>query len=225
MGNPLDELIDSDPKSSVESAGLDLSLDLDCLDIGDLQTELDADRNAPLEFMFDPITGAQIYSKDLAQVVGSIISVKSQLASLHAFENELRKAAWSLTTGETKTRRLTAMVDGEMRTLECHAADDEWPQQELAVFHAWCSGESRVKEAGPFFRRFVREKVKTERSPIKKEVKKLLAENFPEGSVLAEAKEKLLRVNKGSAHKLPRVTVEGEKLPDWMKDKYGDDEE
>ena len=230
--NPLDDLITDDPaETSIaddtpDTSGLDLSLDLsldlNCLDIGDLQTELDADRNAPLEIIHNPITGGVIESANVQQVVSAVLAFNSVMHSLRAFENEIKKAAMRLAEGTTKTRRLTAEVDGELQTIEVHMPGDNWPEQELGTFAAWCNRKDAPDALKKFYARFVREKVKIERSPILKEVKKLASEKFPEGSELETAKERLLKINKGTVGKLPRLKVQGDKLDDWEQKRFGD---
>lgn len=225
--NPLDDLM-NDPDSGLptiatkradkakRAADLDSELDIDGLDITD-PTEL-----PPIEITHHPITGETIDLTDVESVVRNIIETKSVITAINAFDADLRRAAMHLAAGETKTRRLTAMIDGEMQTIEVHMPDDEWPARELAILSAWCVETSRVEQLGAFNRRFIRTKVKTEYSPIKKEVKKLANETFPEGSLLAVAKEKLLAINKGTANKLPRVLIAGEKLNSWDADRFGD---
>lgn len=228
--NPLDDLFgDSDSanaSAATDSAAADTvlhsTLDLDCLDIGDLETELEADRNAPLEIIHNPITGNAISSANVQQVVASYLSLTMIKSALDVFENELRKAALNLAEGTTKTRRLTAEIDGELRTVIVYLPDETWSEQELGAIAAWVNRKEMPEAAKKLYARCVREKVKTERSPIKKETKKLESERFPEGSDLEDLRSRILKANKGTVGKLPRLKVEGDKLNEWEQRRFGD---
>lgn len=200
----------------VESSdiSLDVDVDLDSLDL-DKKPE-------PVTFCYHPITGELLSLVDVATVVKNIIEAKSQLERFKNFENTLKRAALELTTGKTKTRRLSAEIDGEMRTLQVLLPDDDWPERELAALYTWCNDPARKASLGKFADRLIRAKPKVEYSPIKKEIKKLESENFPDDSLLEIAKARLLKINKGSEHKLPSIKVEGETLSKWESQRYGD---
>jgi hypothetical protein len=207
----IDDLLADDPVESAPAESIDIDL---AIDIGDLELELAADRREPLSALHDPITGGIVNTSDIQ------LTTVSQ--ALEVFQKELKRAALKLAEGTTKTRRLTAVVDGETRTVEVHLPSDDWPERELGVFAAWCNRDDAPKELKEFYKRCVREKPKVERSPILKETKKLASETFPDGSVLAEAKEKLLRINKGSAHKLPYLKMQGDTLSPFEQKRFGD---
>lgn len=218
MGNnPFEDLMIDSPESQPKGESVvDIDIDIDGLDLAASQED------RAMEATYHPVTGDVVNLNDVESVVKNIIETKSAIAAIHAFDEDLRRAAMKLATGTTKTRRLTAMVDGEMRTLEILMPDDEWPSRDLAVLNSWCAKGDPSLDA--FRKRFIREKVTTKYEPVKREVKKLLNETFPADSMLAEAKDRLLSVNRGSSHKLPRVLVQGEELQPWEAGKYGDDE-
>ncbi len=228
--NPLDELLSdeqpapsqvrADKASRAQAIDLDMDLDMDLRIEGlDLENTI----TQPLAVTFHPITGESVDLSSVDAVVRHIIEVKAMAANVEKFESDLRRAALHLSVGETKTRRISAVVDSQLRTLVVEVPDDVWPNRDLAVFYTWC--EKNKTALGGFAERFVRKVPKVEYSPIKKEVKKLLNETLPEGTILAEAKDKLLACNKGNVGKLPKVTVEGEKLSPRDQQNYGDGDE
>ena len=234
MSNPFDDLFSEESAAQSETvfspsqirhdkaarAASFMDLDVDLAIEGlDLETGI----TQPLQVTFHPITGESVNLTDIESVVRNILDVKAIISNVEKFEADLRRSALNLAAGETKTRRLSAVVDGELRTLMVELPDDYWPNRDLAIFYGWC--DKNKESLGSFGDRFVRKAVKTEYSPIKKEVKKLLNETLPEGTLLAEAKEKLLACNKGNSGKLPKVTVEGEKLAARDAQSYGEGDE
>lgn len=218
--NPLDDILAATdgrfpakyPTASPADLGLNTIDGLD-IDLGGLDLDSSDSANPPM-LIVNPISGQEIVATDTEQIVRQLYEFQTLKDAVYHFERELKKAARALTVnGTTKTRRLTAMVDGEMRTIVVSEADDFWPMDQLARLHAWCVSEENASELKAFADRFIRAKPKTEFTPVKREYKKLANESFPDGSKLAEAKRRYMECNKGHDHLLPSVKLEGTEQP------------
>ncbi len=132
--------------ATVETPEVDIDLD-------DLEL---ATANEPLTVAYDPISGELLSLLDVATVVRKIIETKALLERIEDFEKNLKRAALGLTTGKTKTRRLSAEVDGTIRTLQVHLPDDDWPGRELSALSTWCNDKERKPVLGQFAKRFIR---------------------------------------------------------------------